>query len=107
MKGFSTIGGHQEQVREALAEVAWVRLLLASGGGEPKHRCHHYDVILWFEAHAGERLLAERPESCLVLAQTQTRSARRICDQDYTHTHYTLGITVGTADRRERRLSML
>lgn len=53
------------------------------------------------------RLIAERPEIYLVLAQTQTGSARRICDQNYTHTRYTLGITVRTADRRERRLSML
>lgn len=32
---------------------------------------------------------------------------RRICDQDYVHTRYTLGITVRTVDRRERRLLVL
>ena len=103
IKGFFTVGRHREEVREGLAEVAWVRLLLASGSGDLKHQWHHYDVILWFKAYAGERLLAERPEMYLVLAQTQTTSARRICDQNYTHTHYTLGITVRTADKRERR----
>lgn len=41
-EGSSTVGGHQEEVREALADVAWVRLLLTSGGGGLKHRWQHY-----------------------------------------------------------------
>lgn len=37
-----------------------------------EHQCH-YHGILWLKIHAGERLLAERWEICLVLAQTQIR----------------------------------
>lgn len=76
-------------------------IALDSGGRELKHWCHHYDVLLCFKAHAGVRLLAERPESCLVLAQAQIGSARRICDQGYTHTCDTLGITVRIEGRKD------
>lgn len=77
LKGFSAVGRHQEEAREALAEVAWVRLLLASGGGDLKHQWHQYDDILWFKAHAGETNSRETGD--LLGARTNTD---RLCQED-------------------------